>query len=550
MRRLSINKNEILRIFDFGGYLCNIAFLLYNEVKKHISFRNILMRVMRNKGELFNQVGRVIVLSIFLFGCKSNQQSLAIDSPDPRSSKGSTIPILMSGDAASEIPPENPIPTETSNFIASSITTGISYYISPNGNDSSVGSSNNPWKTIQKCQNVATTGDKCLVASGEYTTSTINITRPGITFECLGNCTTRKFTVSADNTTIRGFYITDTATSKDGFGISISSSGCVIENNHIFYMIYGGITLSPTSSDCIVRNNKLERNSQLGIEVNGRNNLIEGNEIWGSIQYHPRWTDPPTWVDADGIRFFGSGHIFRSNYIHDINYGVPENVNPHIDCFQTWEDNNHETVRNILFERNYCINQTAQSEDEQGQGFMIEGKAKNITIRNNIIQAFRGINSLKTSDLNVFNNLFIGNTTATADKSHTMAFFVDNNENVTFQNNIVYNYYTNIVVFGNNITGGKNLIYRSDGVYPIRNNIYNSPNDLWGVDPRFVNPKSGNYHLKIISPAIDAGYNLGSLVVDDFDGNHRPQGFGYDIGAFEMPTFNAKFMYYLPVVLR
>ncbi len=508
------------------------------------------MRVMRNKAELFNQLGRVIILSIFLFGCNSNQQSLALDSPDPRNSNGTTIPILISNDTATEIPPETPIPTETSNFVASSITTGISYYVSPNGNDSWDGSLNYPWKTIQKCHNVATAGDKCLVASGEYTTSPINITRPGITFECLGNCTTRKFTVSANNTTIRGFYITDTPTSKDGFGISISSSGCVIENNHIFYMIYGGITLSPTSSDCIVKNNKLERNSQLGIEVNGRNNLIEGNEIWGSIQYHPRWTDPPSWVDADGMRFFGSGHIFRSNYIHDINYGVPENVNPHIDCFQTWEDSNHETVRNILFERNYCINQTAQSEDEQGQGFMIEGKAKNITIRNNIIQAFRGINSFKTSDLKVFNNLFIGSTTAIAGESHTMGFFVDNNENVTFQNNIVYNYYTNIVIFGNNITGGKNLIYRSDGVYPIRNNIYNSPNDLWGIDPRFVNPQSGNYHLKIISPAIDAGYNLGSLVVDDFDGNHRPQGLGYDIGAFEMPTFKAKFMYYLPVVLR
>jgi hypothetical protein len=60
----------------------------------------------------------------------------------------------------------------------------------------------------------------------------------------------------------------------------------------------------------------------------------------------------------------------------------------------------------------------------------------------------------------------------------------------------------------------------------------------------------GNFRIKIISPAIDAGYNLGSLVTDDFDGNHRPQGFGYDIGAFEMPTFQENFKYYVPVVLR
>jgi hypothetical protein len=38
--------------------------------------------------------------------------------------------------------------------------------------------------------------------------------------------------------------------------------------------------------------------------------------------------------------------------------------------------------------------------------------------------------------------------------------------------------------------------------------------------------------LRQASPAIDAGESL-SEVTNDYDGNHRPQGAGYDIGAFE-----------------
>ena len=70
----------------------------------------------------------------------------------------------------------------------------------------------------------------------------------------------------------------------------------------------------------------------------GQNNLVERNEIWATIQYHPDWPNPPSWVDADGIHFHGGGHVFRKNYIHDISYSQPENVNPHVDCFQTFSE--------------------------------------------------------------------------------------------------------------------------------------------------------------------------------------------------------------------
>jgi hypothetical protein len=93
-----------------------------------------------------------------------------------------------------------------------------------------------------------------------------------------------------------------------------------------------------------------------------------------------------------------------------------------------------------------------------------------------------------------------------------------------------------VYIAGNSNTGlqaGKNIMYRSDGQPLISAELYNHANDFWGVDPKLVNPAASDYHLQASSPAIDTGYDLTGLVSDDYDNNSRPQGAGYDIGAFE-----------------
>ena len=54
--------------------------------------------------------------------------------------------------------------------------------------------------------------------------------------------------------------------------------------------------------------------------------------------------------------------------------------------------------------------------------------------------------------------------------------------------------------------------------------------NVWG-DPVFVNPDAGDYHIGLASAAIDKGVDAG--VDNDIDGDPRPQGGGYDIGADE-----------------
>ncbi len=62
-------------------------------------------------------------------------------------------------------------------------------------------------------------------------------------------------------------------------------------------------------------------------------------------------------------------------------------------------------------------------------------------------------------------------------------------------------------------------------------------------NPRFVNPAGGDYHIGPGSAAIDAGVDAG--VTTDIDGDRRPIGTGYDIGADEVRLYR-----YLPLVLK
>jgi hypothetical protein len=60
--------------------------------------------------------------------------------------------------------------------------------------------------------------------------------------------------------------------------------------------------------------------------------------------------------------------------------------------------------------------------------------------------------------------------------------------------------------------------------------------------PAFVDPGAGDYHIGLTSEAIDKG--ISTTVDSDIDGDPRPQGSGYDLGADEICTI------YLPVVMR
>lgn len=91
---------------------------------------------------------------------------------------------------------------------------------------------------------------------------------------------------------------------------------------------------------------------------------------------------------------------------------------------------------------------------------------------------------------------------------------IENSTNTIFRNNICYNN-------ASNITDGTGGSYSQD------HNTFN------GTNPLFVNAGAADFHLQSTSsPAYNTGVTIGA-VSTDFDGNARPQGGVYDIGAYE-----------------
>lgn len=70
------------------------------------------------------------------------------------------------------------------------------------------------------------------------------------------------------------------------------------------------------------------------------------------------------------------------------------------------------------------------------------------------------------------------------------------------------------------------------------NNDFDLPGSSLGVfsgDPLFIDAENGDYHLQEGSPCIDSG-SANDAPLYDFEGTARPQGLGFDVGAYEYST--------------
>ena len=184
--------------------------------------------------------------------------------------------------------------------------------------------------------------------------------------------------------------------------------------------------------------------------------------------------------------------------------------------------------------------------DVRGQPILLGGGAGDIWVYNNLVYnshngpavysdilAIRGENV----DGRIFNNTFYAN--PDYDEPGIIISFgfgsSDHPIHVALYNNIFVVTETQDAYFEitdsswNNITSNNNLWFGSSQGLP----SFAGQNEL-NSNPFFVNPLAGVFHLQSGSPAIDSGSSLVSSIVNkDFLGLSRPQGSGYDIGAFE-----------------
>jgi hypothetical protein len=413
------------------------------------------------------------------------------------------------------------------------------YVHAQRGNDGNAGTSiDAPLQTIQRAHDLAGPGDTIEVAAGEYR-SRVYITKSGapgqaIVYRAAGSVVTKGFTVTASYIHITGFEITDTENHwSDGAGVFVSGKYCEIRSNYIHDVTRVGIALiaedrdSPDTSNCTIAGNRIVRAGLAGIMIYGRNHVIELNDISHTIQHPPKWIDPPSWADADGIVFLGSGHVIRKNYIHDITIADAGNTAPHIDCFQTYGP-----AYDIVIEGNFCDNP-----DDGMQGFMISSvnpPVRDLTVRNNVIKAFRIMNIWDCNRAVIVNNTFRSRLDYKEESGYGIE--LHNSQAAKIRNNLfidvgrhLYPYLGKAGSSANGLEAGNNSHYMTDGKPPA-----GSPysGDIWQTDPKLVDLSSDDYRLRQDSPLIDKGTPL-TEVTQDFSDTPRPQGAGYDIGAFE-----------------
>jgi hypothetical protein len=390
------------------------------------------------------------------------------------------------------------------------------YYVDPAGSDSSGdGSLAHPWKTIAYGVTRLAAGDTLLINPGTYTdyvyvnTSgtasqpiTIKANSPGVIFEASTVSRDAFFIEDADYVIVDGITIQHAPRA----GIRISNSDhvtvrhCTFASNGVWGLFTDfsdyttvedsesyqagtqhGIYISNSSDYPVIRHNRLHDNHACGLHMNGdirmggdgiiSHGLVEGNIIYGN------GVGGGSGINMDGV----TDTIVRNNLLYD----------------------NHASGISM-----YQIDGGSGSQNNQ-------------VLNNTILMPSDGrwaINIPEDNDTNnkVFNNILYS--------SHSFrgSITISDSGLSGFQSD--YNVLVNRLSADDGDTSITLAAWQALG--------YDQHSFLATPAQLFTNPGAKDYHLKPDSLAIDKGIVLAD-VTDDLEGNHRPSGAAYNVGAYE-----------------
>lgn len=344
------------------------------------------------------------------------------------------------------------------------------------GNDANPGTNESPFRTVQRAASVGRPGDVVMVRNGVYTGSSkavLSITR--------GGTAARYVTFKADH---RWGAVLDGQNNWSADGIRITASFVRVE----------GFEIKGVWHDAISPSSDISNFQIVGNHIHDIGRRCETRSI--------------------GLSAIGVGNdsvLIEGNLIHDIGrYGPGENG-----CSQPnsyWQNHDH--------------------------GVYLES-GNDVVIRNNVFyNMVRGwsVHRYNSRGGSVNRLLVVNNTFCCGNPAKAGEIIIANDlSNALIANNIFYRSMTaGIAFYGGTMrddTVANNLA--SDG--PVNDRSPSGVtfmNNLERRDPLFMDPARFDFHLRAGSPAIDAGLHL-PTVPRDFEGNMRPRGAGWDIGAFE-----------------
>lgn len=268
--------------------------------------------------------------------------------------------------------------------------------------------------------------------------------------------------------------------------------------------------------------------------VGGRGNLIRNNEFYD--------------CRGDGVHFYPyseiSGNIIENNHFYTTLGRCSENA---VDIKVGGLE---ETIvrGNVMHGFRYNDGRCGGSGGGIGSAIVIHEDATNVLVESNeIYDSASGI-VVKGSDVQIVNNI-VYDLATDANAWANIGVYVHNSEDIAIVNNSFAGLPNEALWIGEGVSGldlRNNLFYDTGQVHNEHSAAgvtadYNGwfsvagrlegPHDVVGRDPQFVS--SGDYHLRAVSPAVDAGDGA-KAPAQDFDGNPRPYGSGVDLGAFEV----------------
>lgn len=415
-----------------------------------------------------------------------------------------------------------------------SSTVGDIYYVATNGNDSNPGTEEKPWRTIQKAAGTVVAGDTVYIKEGTYNERVIP-----------------KSSGSPGNYITYTAYLGDMVT-IDGTGIPLPNWYGVFDMSDKSYIKISGLRITNSanagifmegSSHIIIKKNYTYNTYSSGIGVwDSSNIIIDSNEVelacndgdqecitvaitdTFEIKNNHVHNGGPGSRGGEGIDVkdgSSNGKVYK-NYVHDMN-----RLGIYVDA---WDKHtyNIDVFQNIVHD---C-----------SDGFDVASEAggllENVRIYNNIAYNNKNVGiwivnwgepvpKHPMKDIKVINNTLYSNGDEWGGGINVMN---SDAKNVVIRNNICSENLSFQIVIEDapqNLTVDHNLI---DGYRGYWGEIYGR--DSVVGDPKFVNPSMADFRLKKDSPVVDKGSSI-DAPDNDFDGNPRPQGEGYDVGAHE-----------------
>jgi hypothetical protein len=201
---------------------------------------------------------------------------------------------------------------------------------------------------VQTALDAAAPGDTVCFSGGDLADTDMAMTKSGtadapITLAADG-ATVHEVQIKADHVVLAGFTV------AGGGGVLLEGAGIIARNNTVHDTEQGGITCDPCT-DSTIESNTMTHVASNGIDITGARITVHANTISDTVVSRHGG-------DADGMRFYGSGHRITDNTISDISaegYRSP----PHPDCFQTL-DNSKPPTFDVVISGNTCRNVDAQ----------------------------------------------------------------------------------------------------------------------------------------------------------------------------------------------